>query len=547
MNKSTYAENEESDLLQNLFNERQRVQELEEELERVHKTSKNALEIGSDQTLKFKQLVSILRKKYDEAQHKNTETREKFDKFLLDHDKLKKTYEESLHEQKQKEIQLHNVSSELKILKDQIQDLRTENQDKEEELNSLKEQLIKLKDFLQNKETYEENTKSELETYKQKQKQFERVVHYLRKRLEEAHLENKELFDTFQNTQQINKQLESSLQESNAQIVVMQNELQQLKTKQLEQEAKDNVEQNAKKEFFDEQLKLLISSKEDLEQIKDTVVLNLKEFKDEKLKSEEINLKKIEMLQKELAEVHEHKILEIQELSKSLLEWQNDSAAAKKEAEGYQKDLEAKCSELALIREELTQLANVNTGYKERLDLLEANKEESEAALRMAQQHLAKKVRETTVMAEENEELKQQNRDLQNALDFSKLKVAEYQNTLEQEYQNQKKLQEQYQEGLKSFEMHTLKWEEKYFAMQQKWQESESRLREFKNFEEKYQKMHSILNHLSNLLGKPIVLPAGELSHSFDTITIEKEKNLQIDQPTLFDLSTFSKEVKTFY
>lgn len=547
MNKSTYAGNEESALLQNLFNERQRVQELEEELERVHKTSKNALEIGSDQTLKFKQLVSILRKKYDEAQHKNTETREKFDKFLLDYDKLKKIYEQSLQDQKQKEVQLQTVFSEIKILKDQVHDFSIENQDKEEELNSLKEQLIKLKDILQNKETSEENSKTELETYKQKQRQFERVVHYLRKRLEEAHLENKELFDTFQNTQQLNKQLDASLQDSIAQSTAMQNELQQLKAKQLEQEANDSLERNAKKEFFDEQLRLLMSSKEELTQIKDTVVLNLKEFKDEKLKSEEVNLKKIEMLQKELAEVHEHKAMEIQELSQRILEWQNKNAAITKEVENCQKEIEAKESILAILKQELEQLAADNTGYKERLDLLETNKEESEAALRMAQQHLAKKVRETTVMAEENEELKQQNRDLQNELDFTKLKVVEYQNTLEQEYQNQKRLQEQYQEGLKSFEMHTLKWEEKYFAMQQKWQEAESRLREFKNFEEKYQKMHSILNHLSNLLGKPIVLPAGELSHSFDTITIEKEKNLQIDQPTLFDLSNFSKEVKTFY
>lgn len=536
LNKSTYAGNEESDLLQKYYSERQRVQELEEELDRVHKTSKNALEIGSDQTLKFKQLVGILRKKYDEAQQRNNELREKFDKFLLEHDKLKKSFEQTTQEQKQKDLQLKNTIADLETAKEKLEEIQVDTQDKEEELQSLKEQLIKLKEILHAKELSDQNSKTEIETYKQKQRQFERVVHYLRKRLEEAHLENKELFESYQNSLQVNKQQEAALGESMSSAAALKDELEKANARLQEIANYENNEKAAQREFFDDQLKILISSKNELEQIKCSVVQNLQEFKQEKSKSEEAYLKRMEQLEKELAEANQERQL----ISRELLDLK------KKDAE-QQQEIDAKKQQLASLGEELSKQNIAGNEVKERLNFLEANKEEAETALRMAQQHLAKKMRETTVVAEENEELKQQIRSLQNELDIHKLKVEEYQNAIDLEQQNQRRLHDQYQEGLKAFEVHTLKWEEKYFGMQQQWQEADARLREYKNFEEKYQKMHSILNHLSNLLGKPIVLPAFELSHSFDAITIEKEKNLQIDQPTLFDLPLFSKEVKSFY
>ena len=53
----------------------------------------------------------------------------------------------------------------------------------------------------------------------------------------------------------------------------------------------------------------------------------------------------------------------------------------------------------------------------------------------------------------------------------------------------------------KGNESQITKWEEKYFRMCEKWQESENRVRELRKFEEKHLQMQSLIANLGNFMG----------------------------------------------
>lgn len=148
---------------------------------------------------------------------------------------------------------------------------------------------------------------------------------------------------------------------------------------------------------------------------------------------------------------------------------------------------------------------------EESLSAFQSSNEENELRVRTAQQHLAKKVRETTLLNERLEEQLAQVNVLQTALDESVEKISELQETIDQSQLLEKQLQEKLNEQNKNTEIQLQKWEEKYFQVYDKWQITESTNRELKALEEKYQKMQSLFVNMGNLFSTPIIKPAEEL------------------------------------
>jgi hypothetical protein len=64
-------------------------------------------------------------------------------------------------------------------------------------------------------------------------------------------------------------------------------------------------------------------------------------------------------------------------------------------------------------------------------------------------------------------------------------------------------LQEQLNEVLRSFDSQIHKWEEKYFHIYEKWQESEMRNHSLKKLEEKHAQMQSMLASLGTFIAPP--------------------------------------------
>jgi chromosome segregation ATPase len=169
---------------------------------------------------------------------------------------------------------------------------------------------------------------------------------------------------------------------------------------------------------------------------------------------------------------------------------------------------------LAALKEQLQiaeeAAADKQTVQSERDSLQEAllqvknAQEDSEARLKIAHQHLAKKVKEAAMLNDNVQSHQEQLLELQAQFNQARLKIAEMQQTLDAHVQQEGRLQEQIQQSSRSMEALTSRWEEKYFKIYEKWQEGEVRIREMKKLEEKYSQMQSLLSNISGVFGMPV-------------------------------------------
>src|SRR5262249_213587 len=127
---------------------------------------------------------------------------------------------------------------------------------------------------------------------------------------------------------------------------------------------------------------------------------------------------------------------------------------------------------------------------------------ELEGEVRKAQQHLAKKVKELTLLEDKQEHQNHIHAELQKNIAQSNVRIAELQTALDLQIQQQKRLEEQLQESLKAAETQQNKWEQKFFALYEKWQAGDVRIKELEKLEEKHKQLQSLLSNLGSIMGE---------------------------------------------
>lgn len=160
--------------------------------------------------------------------------------------------------------------------------------------------------------------------------------------------------------------------------------------------------------------------------------------------------------------------------------------------------IQSKEEQLSLLNDSLEESERKMQALQNERSLLQDNvfrtqsaQEDAEARLKVAHYHLAKKVKETSQLNDRNAELEAQIRECYTDIEESQGKIQDLQKLLEEQLHVERKRQEQLQEALKETEAFALDWEDKYFKVQEKWQEYESRFHEMKKVEEKLQKIHT--------------------------------------------------------
>lgn len=219
---------------------------------------------------------------------------------------------------------------------------------------------------------------------------------------------------------------------------------------------------------------------------------------EEKGRELEVALEKEKMVKEEAFD--EVKALHSQfELLKKIVVDSKEQLALKSSQEG-----EAQTAVSSLTAEK-NRLESVLKQTTEHLHSTKGALEEIEARLKMAQQHLAKKVKETSDL---NDRIHTQDlamQDLQNHLNQARSRIAEQQQTIEHHFQQERRLQDQLLEASRSTESIVTKWEEKYFKVYEKWQENEGRMKELKKLEEKYLQLQTILSNIGGLFGTHLI------------------------------------------
>ena len=166
-------------------------------------------------------------------------------------------------------------------------------------------------------------------------------------------------------------------------------------------------------------------------------------------------------------------------------------------------------SQLTELSQQLQTLQEESKNVEADRDQLKILLDESETRLKVAQQHLAKKVKESALLAERVEEQQNSLAEMAQTLDQQKTQIVQLQASVDLYQRQEKRLQEQLHDALKGTESQVAKWEEKYFRMYDKWQESETKIRELKKFEEKHLQMQNLFANLGNFMGSSFNHPAG--------------------------------------
>lgn len=478
---------------------------------------------------------------------------------------LKQRYEKSLQQMQIQLQAEQNQRLAIQRDLDRAQAQFAENQKShEEEIQALRQQQSTLKELLKKAqegrpEEHQSNEASD-ETHRQRVEQLERVIPYLRDRTEEANLETEQLRDSLNEAQKKAAKLENELAENR---LAAQKELDYYKLLLEEQKQQGNeletvvstTSSHHLRRELEEIKRTLNQGTQDTKAIEARYIeiLNEKIGLEHQCKQLQLQLEhqssNLTAFQAKLHELEDHKkVLEV-----TLQTKEDESAESSrqtqalqirieslnelvKEKECIQEKYEQLKEEWKQISERLEEAIEIRTQADQHLNQLEtiaANQEtqlqefaeqlqmlnqdkgelendrcqlrtlldESEMRLKVAQQHLAKKVKEAALLSEKLDEQHANLTDFAQTIEHQKTQLAQLQASVDLYQRQEKRLQEQLHEALKGTESQIIKWEEKYFRMYDKWQESENRIRELKKFEEKHLQMQSLLSNLGNFMG----------------------------------------------
>lgn len=514
--KTTYSDLEVQEIMETLFLEKKRVKELQVKL--GHCSMNSTIPASSEELAKHKAEIQMLLVRLEEGK---------------------------LREQ-QSEAKRLQVESELRHLKSSLEAFSAEKAKLKEEHQQAEEEVRRLKEM----HHFSENSHPD----KQKEAQLERVVQFMRARVEEVEVENHHLLqkiDTFEEKQKTFVEELEQARKASDKLILEKEEL-----KEEEQALKAQMEQLHSEIFKMQNLvhgekenqEAFKQAQKEIDLLKQMMMKTMQEHKEERNKEESLYQVKVSELNAELenkkaeietlnanlkeqsllAEERQTKIDSLNALKSELSEELEQQKRAYQELAQFSEEIksrilksdEEKAAALNTLmkKEELihnlsSQVANLSRSNEKMEDLTrqgEIEKQENEARLRAAQQHLAKKMREMALLTEQYEELKLSNEDQEKTIESFKAKLIEMKAQLDAEAQSKQNIQKQYQEGLKSIEMQSAKWEEKYFQIHEKWQDTEARNRELKRLEERFGKVQNLFGNLGNLLGSPMPIETSE-------------------------------------
>lgn len=461
--------------------------------------------------------------------------------------------------------QNQRIASQKELEKIQIQWIESQKHHEEElqslrdQQITLKEFLKKAHDEL-NQSRIQPTEGPDLEVNRQRIEQLEQIIPYLRDQTSEANLETEqlreqldeaqkkvkaveqELAENKQDAQQKIEYLQQILEEQNQQGQELETVVSTTSSHHLRRElevikrtlAQGNQEAKALEERYVEILNEKIGLEHQCKQLQQQLEHQssnltafqeqLHEIEDHK-KNLEISLQAKEREWNENCQQREELEKRIESLNKLVKEKefiQDKYEQLKEEWKQLSESLEEAIEMRAQAEQHLTQLEAIAVNqesqlqeFAQQLQILNQEKgtlefereqikillDESEMRLKVAQQHLAKKVKEAAMLNEKVEEQHINLTDFAQTIEYQKTQLAQLQASVDLYQRQEKRLQEQLHEALKGTESQIVKWEEKYFRMYDKWQESENRIRELKKFEEKHLQMQSLLANLGNFMG----------------------------------------------
>jgi len=152
---------------------------------------------------------------------------------------------------------------------------------------------------------------------------------------------------------------------------------------------------------------------------------------------------------------------------------------------------------------------------------LEEKVDEKENELKVSHQHLAKKVKETTILSERNEALVQELGETKKTVDLQAAKIDHLEQAIKLEGEHQKRIQDQLIESVKMTEEKLFRMEEKLLETKERLKKEQMHALELEKLAEKHQQIQNALSNLG-FLSKESALPS--LRRSEETVKKQSVK-----------------------
>lgn len=478
---------------------------------------------------------------YHSGTKKSLELQEAYEKEQKISHELRES--KALLQQQFSETRLHAEQLEkgIQYLRSKLEDAQTDKELLGEEFADAQKEIKNLKAHLATSQQEAQNVKELEEELVRIHSQFEKLRNSVRLAKEETETQTKLAREATLSLENFQKEKSNLEVASNAQLEHLQrleNDLLELKetlVKALEEThdiEKNCLSLSSENAALDLRLKEIISREEqrslELEEktaqlLKAEIVLSKSsELEAEKKRLEEKNLE----LQRQISQLSS----KYEETFRSRNEIENKSQKLQEFLNEKDRIIESKNTQISQLSQEKYKILDQQQQYQRLI-------EEKESQIKMSQTHFAKKVKETTLYQEQIEEQKMQLIEHQNQLLHFQAKMAEYKSQIENRQNQEKRLEEMLSDSLSA----SGKWEEKYFQLNEKYQEVESRNKELRKFEEKCLQMQKMFSTFGNVLQvapeEPLVsstpsLPLSTLSPPSATTSIGEEgasKDFQIE------------------
>ncbi len=394
---------------------------------------------------------------------------------------------------------------------------------------------------LQSLQEEKDNLLQRLSEVLQHNDQLEKGIVYLRSKMEEKNLEQKEGINIVDNLQKQLKTITKEKEDACENIKKLACELQRERQSKLELEGELEAVQNQ----FD-------GLKATIQKLKDHAC-NTSAFAKEAqhtiavLEADKNQLKQLidqrtttlSNLRKELDGVRnivDQGIESAKELNEQYDQLFAEKMAVDNQLAFAQQDLERQKNDIVKVEILMQNAFDFRSKLEQKISDLEKIVEEKDNHVRQAQQHLAKKVKETALLQEKYEEHNQRIHELQNQLTQAQQGQAEAKNS-----------HSLFQETLNNAEAQIRKWEEKYTRTHDQLLEAETRIKEFKEMEQKFLQMqsqtHTLLSNLGQVFNSnPPTRTLGSALPRFDEP--HKERTLQHD---IFSKKETTQPIKTSF
>lgn len=291
-----------------------------------------------------------------------------------------------------------------------------------------------------------------------------------------------------------------------------------------EYEKKEN-QLNNDKETLTKEIHTLFQKYHHLEEEKEAALLKLESIEKEKAelisiknkyeKEQEISQKEIKTFQNDILELNQkyiEKENEIYNLTHKLDEITSSKAHLERKYEeinAFSKQNEMTLEDLKRehqsIHNEKTRLENEKNKLESEIAQWKRKADESESKAQIAQQHLAKKVKETALLSEELDKKGKKNGELQQILTSTQHQINESRKNAETYLQEKRRLEDKIKELSAKMDSEKENWERKYGQVYKQLQDSYLENQKLLKQKNKLDQMQSILNNLSNVMNIPQV------------------------------------------